>query len=52
MALTQKIGQPLWLAIMFDGHTNGIEKYENDDKPVEPLRFHCMPYPEAKTFFS
>lgn len=49
--LTQKIRQPLGLTVMLDGNTNGIEEHKNDDKPVEPLGFHCVPNPKSEPFF-
>lgn len=35
--------------MIFDGHTKGVEEYEHDDCPVEPLRFNHVPYAEPKS---
>lgn len=34
---------------MLDGYTDGIEKHEDYDEPVEPLRLYGVPYPEPES---
>lgn len=49
--LTKKIGEPLGLLVVFDRHSDRIEKHQNYNKPVEPLRFHCVTNPKSKSLF-
>lgn len=42
LTLTQKLGQPRWLIIVFHGDTNRIEEHKNDHEPVKPLLFYSV----------
>ena len=44
--LTQKLCEPLWLIVVFDGDAEGVEEDEDDDEPVEPLLLDRLPDPE------
>lgn len=46
--LTEKIGEPLRLIVMFNCHADGIEEHKDDDEPVELLRLDGAPYPEPE----
>lgn len=35
---------------MLHGHADGVEEHENDDEPVEFLRFHGFSYPVPESF--
>lgn len=36
---------------MFNGHAHGIEEYEHDDEPIEPLGLDGVSYPKTESFF-
>jgi hypothetical protein len=44
--LTQKITEPSRLVVVFDGHAESVEKDEDDDEPIEPLRLDHAAYEE------
>lgn len=48
--LTEEIGQPLGLTVMLHGHADSVEEHENDDEPVEFLRFHGFSNPVPESF--
>ena len=33
---------------MFHGHTQGIEEYQYDDEPIEPLLLHRAPNEKSR----
>lgn len=33
---------------MLDGHGDRVEEHQDDDEPIEPLRFDGVPDPEAE----
>lgn len=35
---------------MLHGHADSVEEHENDDEPVEFLRFHGFSYPVPESF--
>lgn len=37
---------------MLHGDRDGVEKYEHNDEPVEPLRLYCVPDPEPEPLLS
>jgi len=41
---TQKVSEKLRLSVMFGSDEDRIEEDEDDDKPVECLTFHQLPY--------
>ena len=49
--LTQKLSEPLWLIVVFDGDAEGVEEDEDDDEPVEPLLLDRLPDPESDFLF-
>lgn len=49
--LTEEIGEPLRLIVMFNGHADGVEEHKDDDEPVELLRLDGIAYPEPESLF-
>ena len=45
--LTKEFAEPFWLVIVLHGHTESVEKHQDDDKPVEPLLLDGTPDPES-----
>lgn len=50
MALTKKLLQPIWLAVVLQCTTYRIQEDKDDDKPVKPLRFRDTSEVEAESF--
>lgn len=50
--LTKEIGEPLGLLVMLDRYSDCVEENQNDDEPVEPLRFDRVPNPKSESLFS
>lgn len=48
--LTEEVGQPLGLTVMLHSYADGVEEHENDNEPVEFLRFHGFSYPVPESF--
>lgn len=50
--LTKEVSEPLWLFVMLYCNGDCVEKYQNNDKPIEPLGFNGVSNPESKSFLS
>lgn len=49
--LTEEIGEPFRLVVMFDGYADGVEEHKDDDEPVKLLRLDGIAYPEPESLF-
>ncbi len=48
--LTKKLCQPLWLVVVLDSDSAGVEEDEDNDQPEPPLLFTHPANPELELF--
>ena len=48
--LTQEVCEPVWLVIVLDSHSAGVEEDQDDDKPKPPLLLTHTTDPKFELF--